>query len=533
MTPCRLVLGFCASVLVCWPLQAEPPAKKPASAPLPLCRLGPAKLIPNLCLVKYRVSTSSPECQAFFDQGLGYLYSYVWMEAARSFETAARHDPDCAMAWWGLSRALDAWGRPNGNEALKKAQALLPGASDRERLLIKARLQEKGLVPELKTRDARVKAAIGTIEQLLALYDDDEEGWYYRALLACDGRLFGGNAASAPFFHALLRINPLHPAANHELVHFYEGFTRPALGWPFAEKYIESSPGIPHAFHMQAHLATRLGRWDKTTDRSLHAIELERAYHKQMGVAPRDDAQFSHHLEVLMLGLLHDGRFEEANQLKKECEGYGFEHRLPWFRLCLAERNYDAALKLAERYRKSDKAMASYLRALVYLAREDPARAVPEVDVVQQAYQAKRKNRGLELNLWETQGLLLCEQGAVDAGLKLLARTVERTKDDYGHHSWGRGADYMETWGIAALRAGRLDVAEEAFLEALAHDPGCARAALGLEVLCERQGRSTEASRYAELAHRCWRRASPETFQAELNYLRGQPRGTAAQSTQR
>jgi hypothetical protein len=67
-----------------------------------------------------------------------------------------------------------------------------------------------------------------------------------------------------------------------------------------------------------------------------------------------------------------------------------------------------------------------------------------------------------------------------------------------------------------------MDTAEEAFLESLAHDPGCAQAALGLQVLCERQGRTEEAARYAELAHRCWRRATQETFQAELAYLRGE-----------
>src|SRR5207247_1065559 len=71
------------------------PAPKRADDKLPLCGLPPAKLIPNLCLLKYRIGTGSPECQAFFDQGLGYFYSYVWMEAARSFETAARHDPNC------------------------------------------------------------------------------------------------------------------------------------------------------------------------------------------------------------------------------------------------------------------------------------------------------------------------------------------------------------------------------------------------------------------------------------------------------
>ena len=71
---------------------------------------------------------------------------------------------------------------------------------------------------------------------------------------------------------------------------------------------------------------------------------------------------------------------------------------------------------------------------------------------------------------------------------------MDKTKNDYGHHSWGNGAYYMEAWGSGALHAGRDEVAEEAFLEALAHDPGSVRAALGMQVLCERQGRGDEAS---------------------------------------
>src|SRR3954468_11309255 len=116
-----------------------------ADEQLPLSKLSPGKVRPNQCVLTYRVATRSPECQAHFDQGLGYFYSYVWMEAARSFETAARYDPDCAMAWWGLSRAQEEWRGVNHMEALKKAQAALPKASDRERKLITARLQMKSL----------------------------------------------------------------------------------------------------------------------------------------------------------------------------------------------------------------------------------------------------------------------------------------------------------------------------------------------------------------------------------------------------
>jgi hypothetical protein len=502
------------------PADAKLPETKSADAKLAMTGLPPAKILPNLCLLKYRVTTTSPECQAFFDQGLGFFYSYVWMEAARSFETATRHDPDCALAWWGLSRALERWGKSNHTQALQNANELSARASHREQQLILARMQEKGLAPNVGDQDARKKAAIQTLDNLLSLYDDDEEAWYYRAQLAGGAGLFGGQVSSVPFYKALLRVNPLHPGANHELVHYYEKAQRPALGWPYAEKYIESSPGIPHPFHMQAHLATRLGRWDKTSDRSARAVELERAYHKEMNVKPKDDAQFSHHLEILTLSLVHDGRFREARALKGEVWGYGFRHWLPWFRLHLAEGDCDGALKVADHYRKSDKTTASYLAALVYLKHGDLARATAEVEVLQHAYHGHKSDKQLELRLWETQGLLLCRTGGVDGGLKLLAKAVEQTKNNYAHHAWGNGAYYMEAWGIAALHCGKTEVAEEAFLEALAHDPGSVRAALGLQVLCERQGRVEECGRYAELARRCWRHAEVQSFDAELAYLR-------------
>jgi tetratricopeptide (TPR) repeat protein len=501
----------------------EPVAKSqvtPAKDTMPFTGLSPAKISPTLCVLRYRVSTSSAECQAHFDQGLGYFYSYVWMEAARSFETATRHDPECALAWWGLSRALERWGKGTHNKALEKASQLQTRASHKEQLLILARMQEKGLSANVGDSEQRRKAAIKTIDELLALYDADEEGWYYRAQLSGGAGLFGGEVSSVPYYKALVRINPLHPGANHELLHFYEKFHRPALGWLYAEKYIESSPGIPHPFHMQAHLATRLGRWDKTSDRSARAIELERAYHKEMNVKPKDDHQYSHHLEILTLSLIHDGRFREADAVKDEAERSDLHLWTTWFRLYLAERNWDQALKMAEHFRKTDKLTASYLTALVHLKRGDFSEASPQVEVLRQAYQERKEDSTLAYRVWETQGTLLCGNGDPDSGLKLLAKAADKSKTDYSHHSWGNGAYYMEAWGVEALRTGRNEIAEEAFLEALAHDPGSVRAALGLQVLCERLGRTEEANRYAQLARRAWRKADPNSFSAEMALLR-------------
>src|SRR6266566_2787840 len=49
-----------------------------------------------------KMTTSSAEAQAFYDQGLNYLASYVWIEAARSFHQALRLDPSSSAPYVGL-----------------------------------------------------------------------------------------------------------------------------------------------------------------------------------------------------------------------------------------------------------------------------------------------------------------------------------------------------------------------------------------------------------------------------------------------
>lgn len=489
---------------------ADDPPKNDGT--MPLTKLRPAKLHPGMCSLKYRVTTNSPECQAYVDEGFQFLYSYVYMEAARAFETATKHDPDCAIAWWGLSRAIERWGKGQHAPALTKAKELLPKTSHRESLLIKARLAEKGMLDGV-TPELRKKEAAKYLDELLTLYEDDEEAWY------CRGQIAEGPNAGVPFYKALLRVNPQHAGAHHELVHHYENIRRPVLGWKHALGYMESSPGLAHAFHMQAHLAMRIGKWEKTSDWSSRAIAMERAYHKEYDVKPTEDWQYSHHLETLTISLTHDGRFKEAREVRKVSEGAKFKHPLLWFRLHLAERDWDAALQAAA-LSKKDKVTQSYLRALVFLHRGDIERAASEVHVLQEAYQNKRTDADLELRLFETQGLLLCGRGQADAGLKLLQKTVKATMNSYKHHAWGHGAYYMENWGIAALKANKLEVAEEGFLEALAHDSGSARGALGMQVVCERQNRTEEALNFAELAQRAWRRADPGRLEDELRRLR-------------
>src|ERR1700720_141009 len=65
----------------------------------------PLPLREGIGSVHSKVSTAVPQAQAFYDQGLAYLQSFEWIEAARSFHQALRLDPKLATAYVGLSDA--------------------------------------------------------------------------------------------------------------------------------------------------------------------------------------------------------------------------------------------------------------------------------------------------------------------------------------------------------------------------------------------------------------------------------------------
>ena len=155
-------------------------------------------------------------------------------------------------------------------------------------------------------------------------------------------------------------------------------------------------------------------------------------------------------------------------QLKQECLADNIKHPQVWFQLHLGERDYESALSIANAERKKDNLRGSYLAALVYLHKNEADCAAQEVATLQEANKKNASDKQLELRLWEVLGMLQCQQGDAESGLALLAKAVERTKADYSHHAWGNGAYHMEAWGLAALGCHKYEIAEEAFLEALA-----------------------------------------------------------------
>src|SRR5262249_40731152 len=120
----------------------------------------PAALMEGMGTANLPITTSSPQAQRFFNQGVAQLYAFWFREAERSFMQAAALDPAAAMAYWGIARsaagdALPAYqlgtglNRPisppgpaspeaRARDAIDKARALGAKVSDRERLYIEA-----------------------------------------------------------------------------------------------------------------------------------------------------------------------------------------------------------------------------------------------------------------------------------------------------------------------------------------------------------------------------------------------------------
>jgi glutamine cyclotransferase len=69
---------------------------------LAACRTTPApRLYEGFDGYHRDVTTRSPEAQRFFDQGLQLLYGFNHDEAVRSFQAAARLDPDASWPGGG------------------------------------------------------------------------------------------------------------------------------------------------------------------------------------------------------------------------------------------------------------------------------------------------------------------------------------------------------------------------------------------------------------------------------------------------
>jgi tetratricopeptide (TPR) repeat protein len=281
----------------------------------------PVPLRPGIGVLHDPATTASAEAQKFYDQGLAYLHSYVWIEAARSFHQALRHDPRLALAHWGLSRTYSGLEDPEAaRRAWERATELAAGASERERRRIAARgVQLEAIAePASVEKHAAYKKAL---DAALAIDFADPELWLLRGNAeepTALGRGQRGSAASVAFYERALKLVPDHFPAHHYLVHSYETIGRIEDALRHGEVFARLAPEIPHAQHMYGHDLRRVGRMQEAIARFEETDRLERAYYASEGIAAEADWHHAHNLDLLATCYQHLGQMRRAEDLMRE-----------------------------------------------------------------------------------------------------------------------------------------------------------------------------------------------------------------------
>lgn len=260
-------------------------------------------LIDTLGNHTHRVTTKSPAAQRYFDQGLRFLFGFNHGAAIRSFQEAARLDPECAMAHWGIALASGPHINfplvPPPAAELAWAELILARqhtakATPVEQALIEA-LGHRYANPQPENRGPLDLAYADAMRAVWKKFpkDADVGALFAEAMMNLRpwdqwtpaGEPQPGTEEILATLDAVLKLNPDHPLALHLTIHAVEASQHPERALAAADRLLTLQPGLAHNVHMPSHIYIRTGQWHKAVDSNRDAVAADSAYRKVVGPA--------------------------------------------------------------------------------------------------------------------------------------------------------------------------------------------------------------------------------------------------------
>ena len=295
-------------------------------------RSKPATLMTGVGNAHHPVSTSNPDAQKFFDQGLRLIYAFNHDEAARSFERAADLDPKLAIAYWGIAEAVG----PNYNdpasddrfrqahEAIQKAVDLSAQASPSEQAYIHAMAERFPADPKSDRKEA-AENYHAAMRAVMKKYPDDldaatlfaESGMNLHpwGLWHVDGTPEAGTEEIVATLESVIRRDPNHLGAVHYYIHATEASSNPERALAGANRLAALAPAAGHIVHMPAHVYIRTGDYEAAVKTNQEAAAVDRAYIKAsgaQGIYPM--MYYSHNLHFIAMCSSMNGNYAEAKK---------------------------------------------------------------------------------------------------------------------------------------------------------------------------------------------------------------------------
>jgi len=261
--------------------------------------------------VSFPITTDSVEAQAFFNQGVGQLHGFWYLEAERSFRQVLKQHPEHPMAYWGMAMA-NANNRTRAQPLINKAMEGRDQVSERERLWMDAMAAYQKESDSKKRKAARIKAYQALAEKL----PDDLEAQAFHVLA-----LYGDVRAKKNYddiekrIAAILAKNPNHPC-HHYRIHLWD-YKDAKRALPSVGLCGQAAPGIAHMWHMPSHILSRLKRYHDASWQQEASARVDHAHMMRDRVMPDRIHNFAHNNEWLTRNLSHAGRVNRALAMAK------------------------------------------------------------------------------------------------------------------------------------------------------------------------------------------------------------------------
>ena len=481
----------------------------------------PVALRTGIGTLHQKVATTSQEAQAFYDQGLAYVHSYVWIEAARSFHQALRLDPNLAMAYLGLTDAyIGMHDAATARAAFQRAQELAPKLNKNEQMWVAIRGYELDYMESGGDSDKYV-AYRKSISEALKTNPNDPWLWIQRGLAdegspVTHGQV--GGVDTIAFYRTAIALAPDNFAAHHYYAHTLENLGRAKEALDEAVIYLRMAPAIPHAHHMHGHELMRLGRTEEAIAEFLKTKSLEEEYYRTENIPSRYDWHHAHNLQLLAmsyqsLGQMKaaEGAFREAFAVPTYTDFLEF-NRKAWPEFLLARGRYEEALHAAQELTKSEwplPRLAGHTLAGEALMAMDRANEAQE-----ELSLAERETEQLPVNIVATspfpntlRAKFLYREKKKEEAQTLLQDIVKMTLARPGPDAWSAARFELESLARSARQNGDWSLSESIARAMIQHDGTYAGGYFALGLAAEHAGHSTQAREQFAAAEKFWSKA--------------------------
>jgi tetratricopeptide (TPR) repeat protein len=476
-----------------------------------------------------KVSTPSPEAQSFYDQGLAYLHSYVWIEAARSFHQALRADPKLGMAYLGLTDTfIGLHDVGTARATLERAKALQQEMSDRERTWLAIRESEVEYLEKGESTESFTEYR-KTINQALKENPNDPWLWIQRGL-ADEGNPFThGQVATVDalaFYRTALALAPGNLAALHYSAHAYENMGRLKDALEASATYARLAPAIPHAQHMHGHALMRSGRTQEAIVEFLKTKELEESYYRTERIPAVFDWHHGHNIALLAMCYESLGQMQSAETLFHETfsspayTDFLAYNRKSWPEFLISRGRFQEALDAARELTKSDwplpRLAGHTLSGEALLAMGSTTAAQEELTLAER--ETEKLPPGAIAALPYPALLrvdILLRQKNTEEGESLAMDVAKSVQSTPGPDAWISAQFLLDGMAKSAREAGDWELAGALAREMILHNVNYAGGHYAYALVAAHAGNTADAAKAFASAEKLWSRADKDLPERE------------------